>query len=144
MFGENKHYDMEYYNKQITKQEVKKTTQSLKSNKSTGPELIKNEFIKHGGNKRLNKLTSFFNEIFNIDTLFYFLFSLSMLRKTPCSVSKYAMDMLAYKAYLHETQKELQAVSDFKPVWVLFESHVNIILFLWQFHCSSVHMTDFN
>ena len=72
MFGENKHYDMEYYNKQITKQEVKKTTQSLKSNKSTGPELIKNEFIKHGGNKRLNKLTSFFNEIFNIDTLLLF------------------------------------------------------------------------
>ena len=115
MFGENKHYDMEYYNKQITKQEVKKTTQSLKSNKSTGPELIKNEFIKHGGNKRLNKLTSFSMKS-SILIHFYFLFSLSMLRKTPCSVSKYAMDMLAYKAYLHETQKELQAVSDFKPV----------------------------
>ena len=131
MFGENKHYKKEYYNTQITKQEVKKATQSLKNNKSTGPELIKNEFIKNGGNKLLDKLTYFFNEIFNIEqipqswlrsmirnivTLFYFLFSLSMLRKTPCSVSKYAMDMLAYRARLHETQKELKAVSDFKPV----------------------------
>ena len=57
MFGENKHYEKEYYNTQITKQEVKKATQSLKNNKSTGPEFIKNEFIKNGGNKLLDKLT---------------------------------------------------------------------------------------
>ena len=46
-------------------QEVKKATQTLKNNKSTGPELIKNEFIKYGGNNLLEKLTHFFNEIFN-------------------------------------------------------------------------------
>ena len=44
---------------------LKKTTQSLKNSKSTGPELRKNEFIKYGGNKPLEKPTSFFNEIFN-------------------------------------------------------------------------------
>ena len=38
-------------------QEVKNTTKALKNNKSTGPELIKNEFIKYDGNKLLEKLT---------------------------------------------------------------------------------------
>ena len=65
IFGENKHYEKEYYNREITLQEVKKAAKTLKNNKSTGPELIKNEFIKYGGNKLLEKLTSFFNEIFN-------------------------------------------------------------------------------
>ena len=40
-------------------QEVKKATKSLKNDKSTGPELIKKEFIKYGGNKLLEKLTYF-------------------------------------------------------------------------------------
>ena len=65
IFGENKHYEKEYYNREITLQEVTKVQKPLKNNKSTGPELIKNEFIKYGGNKLLEKLTSFFNEIFN-------------------------------------------------------------------------------
>ena len=65
IFGENKQYKKEFYNKEITMQEVKKATQTLKNNKSTGPELIKNEFIKYGGNNLLEKLTYFFNEIFN-------------------------------------------------------------------------------
>ena len=50
-------------------QEVKKATKTLKYNKSTGPELIKNEFIKYGGNKLLEKLTYFFNEIFNHEVI---------------------------------------------------------------------------
>ena len=65
IFGENNHYEKEYYNRKIIIQEVKKATQTLKNNKSTGPELIKNEFTKYGCNKILEKLTSFFNEIFN-------------------------------------------------------------------------------
>ena len=44
---------------------LKKATKTLKNNKSTGPELRKNEFIKYGGNKLLDKLTYFFNEIFS-------------------------------------------------------------------------------
>ena len=51
----NKHYENKYYNREITIQEVKKATQTLKNNKSTGPELIKNAFIKYGGNKLLEK-----------------------------------------------------------------------------------------
>ena len=46
IFGENKQYEKEYYNREITIQEVKKATKNLKNNKSTGPEFIKNEFIK--------------------------------------------------------------------------------------------------
>ena len=37
IFGENKYYEKEYYNREITIQEVKKkTTKTLKNNKSTG------------------------------------------------------------------------------------------------------------
>ena len=64
-FSENKQYEKEYKNREITIQEVKKATKTLKNNKSTGPELRKNEFIKYGGNKLLDKLTYFFNEIFS-------------------------------------------------------------------------------
>ena len=59
-FSENKQYEKEYKNREITIQEVKKATKTLKNNKSTGPELRKNE-----GKKLLNKLTYFFNEIFS-------------------------------------------------------------------------------
>ena len=64
MFGEN-YFEKEYYNREITIQEVRKATQTLKNNKSTGTELIRNEFIKYEGNRILEKLTSFFNKIFN-------------------------------------------------------------------------------
>ena len=40
IFGENKHYEKEYYNREITLQDVKKATKTLKNNTSTGPELI--------------------------------------------------------------------------------------------------------
>ena len=59
IYGKNKQHEKEFYNREITMQEVKKATKSLKNNKSTGPELIKNEFIKYGGNKLLEKLTYF-------------------------------------------------------------------------------------
>ena len=62
-FSENKQYEKEYQNREITIQEVKKATKTLTNNKSTGPELRKHEFIKYGGNKLLDKLTYFFNEI---------------------------------------------------------------------------------
>ena len=44
IFGENKQYEKEFYNREIAMQEVKKATKTLKNNESTGPELIKNEF----------------------------------------------------------------------------------------------------
>ena len=53
IFGENKQHEKEYYNRKITIQEVKKATQILKNNKSTRAKLIKNEFLKYGGNKIL-------------------------------------------------------------------------------------------
>ena len=60
IFGENKQYEKEYHNREITIQEVKKAAKTLKNNKSTGPKFKKNEFIKYGGNKLLEKLTYFF------------------------------------------------------------------------------------
>ena len=54
-----KQHKKDFYNREITIQEVKKTTKTLKNNKSTGPELIKNKFIKYGGNKLLEKLNFF-------------------------------------------------------------------------------------
>ena len=35
--GENKQYEKEYHNREITIQEVKKAAKTLKNNKSTGP-----------------------------------------------------------------------------------------------------------
>ena len=63
--------------------EVKKATKTLKNNKSAVPELIKNEFIKYGGNKRLEKLTYFFNEIFNHEQI-----SQSWLRSMIVNIHK--------------------------------------------------------
>ena len=65
MYGKNKQHEKEFYNREINMQKVKKATKTLKNDKSTGPELIKNKFIKYGANKLLEKLTHFFNEIFN-------------------------------------------------------------------------------
>ena len=59
IYGKNKQHEKEFYNREITMQEVKKATKSLKNSKSTGPELTKNKFIKYGGNKLLEKLTYF-------------------------------------------------------------------------------------
>ena len=63
--------------------EVKKATKTLKNNKSAVLELIKNEFIKYGGNKRLEKLTYFFNEIFNYEQI-----SQSWLRSMIVNIHK--------------------------------------------------------
>ena len=64
-------------------QEVEKATKTLKNNKSKGPELIKNEFIKYGGNNLPEKLTYFFNEIFNHEQI-----SQSWLRSMIINIDK--------------------------------------------------------
>ena len=64
-------------------QEVKKATKTLKNNKSKGPELIKNEFIKYEGSNLLEKLTYFFNEIFNHEQI-----SQSWLRSMIINIDK--------------------------------------------------------
>ena len=65
IYGKNKQHEKEFYIREITIQEVKKATKTLKNNNSIWPELIKNEFIKYGGKKRLEKLTYFLNKVFN-------------------------------------------------------------------------------
>ena len=65
IYGKNKQHEKEFYIREITMQEVKKATKTLKNSNSIWPELIKNEFIKYGDNKRLEKLAHFFSKVFN-------------------------------------------------------------------------------
>ena len=53
----------------IKEKEVKQAIKSLKNNKSTGPDQIKNEFIKYGGGELTKSLSQTFNKIFENETI---------------------------------------------------------------------------
>ena len=60
MYGKNKQHEKEFYNREISMQKVKKATKTLKNDKSTGPELIKNKIYKIWGQQTSGKTDSFF------------------------------------------------------------------------------------
>ena len=55
-------------NDPIKEEEVKQAIKSLKNNKSTGPDQLKNEFIKYGGGE-LKSLSQTYNKIFENETI---------------------------------------------------------------------------
>ena len=48
MWNQNRNYEKNTINQLITIREIETGIQSLKNNKNTGPDLIKNKFIKYG------------------------------------------------------------------------------------------------
>ena len=55
-------------NDPINEKEVQQA-KSLKNNKSTGPDKVKNEFIKYGGRELTKALSQTFNKIFENETI---------------------------------------------------------------------------
>ena len=53
----------------IQEKEVTQAIKSLKNNKSTGPDKIKNKFIKYGGGELTKSLSQMFNKIFENETI---------------------------------------------------------------------------
>ena len=56
-------------NDPIKEEEVKQGIKSLKNNKSTDPDQLKNEFIKYGGGELTKSLSQTFNKIFEKETI---------------------------------------------------------------------------
>ena len=56
-------------NAPIKEKEAQQTIRSLKNKKSTGPNKIKNEFIKYGGGELTKSLSQTFNKIFENETI---------------------------------------------------------------------------
>ena len=54
---ENRKHEKDKMNYPIKEKEVKQAIKLLKNNKSTGPDKIKNEFIKHGGGELTKSLS---------------------------------------------------------------------------------------
>ena len=62
-WAQDKSQDYNDINRPITREEVKDVTHKLKNNKSSSPENIPNELLKHGGPDLVQSLTSLFNNI---------------------------------------------------------------------------------
>ena len=56
-------------NDPIHQKEVQQAIKSHKNNKSTGPDKVKNEFIKYGGRELTKALSQTFNKIFENETI---------------------------------------------------------------------------
>ena len=65
---ENRKHEKDKMNDPINEKEVQQA-KSLKNNKSTGPDKVKNEFIKYGGRELTKALSQTFNKIFENETI---------------------------------------------------------------------------
>ena len=66
---ENRKHEKDKMNDPINEKEVQQAIKSLKNNKSTGPDKVKNEFIKYGGRELTKALSQTFNKIFENETI---------------------------------------------------------------------------
>ena len=56
-------------NDPVHEKEVEQAIKSFKNNKSTGPDKVKNEFIKYGGRELTELLSQMFNKVFENETI---------------------------------------------------------------------------
>ena len=66
---ENRKHEKDKINDPINEKEVQQAIKSLENNKSTGPDKVKNEFIKYGGRELTKALSQTFNKIFENETI---------------------------------------------------------------------------
>ena len=66
---ENRKHEKDKMNDPINEKEVQQAIKSLKNNKTTGPDKVKNEFIKYGGRELTKALSQTFNKIFENETI---------------------------------------------------------------------------
>lgn len=68
-YQSNTDYENDTINKNITKNEIQKAIQELHNYKSTGPDGIKNEFIKYGGENLKNEILKLFENIYHTENI---------------------------------------------------------------------------
>ena len=67
--NENRKHEKDKTNDPIKEKEVQQAIKSLKNNKSTGPNKIKNKFIRYEGGELTKSLSQTFNKIFENETM---------------------------------------------------------------------------